>query len=115
MTGVPCVHVPAWQVSAPLQALASAHEVPFGLAGSEQRPVLGSQTPALWHWLLATQVTGVPGVHVPAWHVSAPLQALASAHEVPLGLGGSEHRPVVGSQMPALWHWLLATQVTGIP
>jgi hypothetical protein len=35
VTGAPGLQEPAWQVSEPLQALPSPHEVPFGLAGSE--------------------------------------------------------------------------------
>src|SRR5437867_3916457 len=31
---------------------------------------------------------------------------------VPSGAFGFEHRPVVGSQMPATWHWSLAWQTT---
>lgn len=33
----------------------------------------------------SSQVSGVPRVHVPAWHVSSPLQTSASAHDVPSG------------------------------
>jgi hypothetical protein len=31
----------------------------------------------------ALQTTGVPGLQLPAWQVSAPLQALPSPHDVP--------------------------------
>jgi hypothetical protein len=35
------------------------------------------------HALPSLQVRPEPGVHVPAWHVSAPLQTLPSLHEEP--------------------------------
>jgi hypothetical protein len=35
--------------------------------------------------------------------------------EDPLVLGGFEHAPVAGSQVPATWHWSRAAQVTGLP
>jgi hypothetical protein len=37
--------------------------------------------------LPSLQVSGVPAVHTPLWHVSFPLQALPSAHEVPFSAG----------------------------
>ena len=42
-------HAPAWQASWRVQALPSTHGVSFGAAGFEQRPLSGSQAPALWH------------------------------------------------------------------
>ena len=33
---------------------------PLGFAGFEQTPVLGLQTPAVWHWSLVVQTTAVP-------------------------------------------------------
>src|SRR5439155_1557321 len=48
-TGLVPVHVPAWQVSVRVQALPSLQEAPSGLVGLEQRPVVGSHTPASWH------------------------------------------------------------------
>jgi hypothetical protein len=115
VTGVPGVQAPAWQTSTPLQALPSPHEEPFGFGGSEHCPLEGLHVPASWHWSLATQVTGVPGVQVPLWHVSEPLHWSPSAQEVPFGLLGFEHCPFDGLQVPASWHWSLATQVTGVP
>jgi hypothetical protein len=115
VTGVPGLHVPAWQVSAPLQALPSPQEDPLGLAGFVHCPVEASHVPGLWHSSLATHVTGVPGVQAPAWQTSAPLHASLSAQEEPLGLAGFEHWPVAESQVPASWHWSLAVQVTAVP
>jgi hypothetical protein len=59
-TGAPPVQVPFWQVSPLVQPLPSLQALPFALAGFEQMPVAGSQTPALWHWSEAVQVTAVP-------------------------------------------------------
>src|SRR6058998_324237 len=106
------VHAPAWQVSLRVHALASSHAVPLGFAGLEQVPVVGSQVPASWHWSGAGQVTAFAPVHAPAWQVSLRVHALASSHAVPLGFAGLEQVPVVGSQVPASWHWSGAGQVT---
>jgi hypothetical protein len=46
MTGFAPVQTPLSQVSDWVQAFASVHAVPFGLAGSLQTPVCASQTPA---------------------------------------------------------------------
>ena len=53
-------------------------------------------------------------MHVPVWHVSVCVQALPSLQEVPLGAFGFEQVPVVGLQVPAMWHWSLAMHVTGL-
>jgi len=42
----PLTHAPSWQVSPCVHALLSLQLVPFGLAGLEQVPVVGSQVPA---------------------------------------------------------------------
>ena len=86
VSGVPAVQVPPWQVSAPLQRLPSVHEVPFVTAVFWQ-PVAGLQLSAV-HGLPSLQVRAVPAVHIPAWHVSLPLQRLPSLHDVPLATGG---------------------------
>ncbi len=105
--------MPAWQVSPAVQALPSSHGVPSGAAGSEQTPVAGSQIPATWHWSDATQRTALP-VHTPTWQVSVCVHALPSSHAVPSATSGSEQAPVVGSHVPAAWHWSDATQSTGL-
>jgi hypothetical protein len=89
-TGVPPIHAPLpLQVSAPLQALPSPHEVPTGAGGFEQAPVAWSHVPATWQASDAVQVTGVPARHAPLpLQVSLPLQALPSPHDVPAGAGG---------------------------
>src|SRR5439155_394205 len=113
VTGFAPVQVPAWQVSVRVQAPPSVQAGPLGLAGLEQALVAGWQVPASWHWSCAGQVTGFAPVHVPAWQVSVRVHALPSSHAVPLGFAGLEQVPVVGSQVPASWHWSGAGQVTG--
>jgi hypothetical protein len=46
VTGFDPVHVPAWQVSVCVQVLPSLQVVPFGAAGFEHAPVVGSHVPA---------------------------------------------------------------------
>jgi hypothetical protein len=103
-------------VSAPLQAMPSLHDVPVGAGGLLHAPVAGLQVPVTWHASVATHVTAVPGVHRPApLHVSAPLQALPSPHDVPGGAGGLLHAPLVVSHVPATWQASEAVHVTGVP
>src|SRR5262252_8504015 len=52
---------------------------------------------------------------VPASHVSPGVQALPSLQLVPSVAGGFVHSPLVGSQVPATWHWSDAVQTTGVP
>ena len=60
------------------------------------------------------QVTGVPPVHVPLWHVSDWVHALPSLQVVPFAAAGFEQVPLVGSQVPSTWHGSLAPHVTGL-
>jgi len=48
-TGFDPVHVPDWHVSVCVQAFPSLHGALFGLAGFEQTPVSGLQSPTSWH------------------------------------------------------------------
>jgi hypothetical protein len=89
------------------------HVVPLGADGLEQAPVVGSQVPATWHWSLAAQVTGFDPLQVPFSHWSVCVQALPSLQAVPFVAVGLEQAPVVGSHVPAVWHWSLAVQTTG--
>jgi hypothetical protein len=82
-SGVPAVHTALWQVSPPLQTLPSLHEVPFR-TGALAQPVAGAQLSVV-HGLPSLQIGTAPGVQLPPWHVSLPLQKLVSAHEEPLG------------------------------
>ena len=77
------MHTPAWHVSTPLHASPSLHDVPFGSAVCWQ-PATGSQLSVV-QGLLSLQLRPPPAAHTPAWHVSAPLHASPSLHEVPFG------------------------------
>jgi len=95
------VQVPARQVSVLVHRLLSLQTVPSFLAGFEHVPLVESQLPAVWHWSLAVQVTGLAPVQVPAWHVSLCVQALPSLQPEPSFLVGFEHVPLVASHVPA--------------
>src|SRR5206468_1418011 len=112
-TGSVPAQTPAWQESVWVQALPSLQGVPLALAGVEQNPLAGSQTPASWHWSIAAQKTGFAPVQMPAWQVSVRVQALPSSQAAPLILTGCEQTPFAGSQTPATWHWSGAGQTTG--
>jgi hypothetical protein len=99
-TGAPAWQVPAWHVSAWVQPFASLQAVPFGFAGFEHMPVVGSQTPGSWHWSGAGHVTPGPPAHTPAWQVSIGVQVLPSVQAVPFGRFGFEHVPLAGLQIP---------------
>jgi hypothetical protein len=110
-SGVPALHAPPWQVSAPLQALPSVHDVPFATATCWQ-PRTGSQVSVV-QGLLSLQLRADPGVQVPAWHVSAPLQTVPSGHAVPLETFACA-QPVAGTQLSVV-HTLLSSQLSGVP
>src|SRR5262249_43837260 len=76
--GVPAVQTRFWQVSAPLQTLASAHEVPLVTLVAVQ-PVAGTQLSVV-HGLPSLQVSGVPATQTPAEQVSVPLHRFPSLH-----------------------------------
>ena len=101
-----------------MHALASLHPTPSGLAGFEHVPVVGLQMPASWHWFSAVQVTGFAPTQSPFRQESERVQASSSVHAAPSGLAGVEQVPVLGSQVPATWHWSSAVHVTvdvGLP
>src|SRR2546427_279525 len=100
-TGLLPVQSPLWQVSVCGQAVASGQGVAFGGGGFEQEPVAGLQVPAVWHWWEAGQTTGLAPVHTPLSQVSVWVQPSPSLQAVPLALGGFEHVPLAGSQLPA--------------
>jgi len=97
LSAVPAVHKPAWQVSLPLHTLPSRQRVPFS-TGVFWHPVAGLQLSVV-HTLLSLQLSAVPAVHVPLWHVSSPLQTLLSAHELPLGNAGFPQTPSVHTSL----------------
>jgi hypothetical protein len=110
-SGVPAVHEPLWQVSAPLQAFPSEHVVPFA-TGVVVQPDAALH-PSVVHGLPSLHVSGVPAVHVPLWHVSAPLQAFPSEHDEPL-VTGVLTQPVPGSQLSEV-HTLPSLQLGAVP
>ena len=81
LSGVPAVHAPLWQVSAPLQTLPSVQGVPFRTAVFVQ-PVAGLQVSVV-HTFESLQLGAVPAAQPPFWQVSAPLHALPSLQAVP--------------------------------
>ena len=107
----PGVHTPVWQVSLPLQTLPSLHDVPFA-TGVVVQPKIASQ-PSAVQTLLSLQLRAVPAVQVPFWHVSVPLQTLASAHVVPFSTGALAH-PKVGSQLSVVQR-LPSSQLSAVP
>jgi hypothetical protein len=58
------------------------------------QPVIGSQMSSV-HGLLSLQLGAVPDVQSAAWHVSVPLQALPSLHDVPFAAGVFWQLPLV--------------------
>src|SRR5262245_32805153 len=104
---VPALHVPAWQVSAPLQALPSLHEVPFGAARFRQPSTASHESTV--HGLVSAQLSDVPAAHTPAWQVSTPLHALPSVQELPSDRATLRH-PASGSHESAV-HGLLSLQL----
>lgn len=91
-------------VHLPLMHVPPEQGVPSGLFGVEQIPVDGLQVPTSWHSSLALQTTGVPLVQTPPWQVSLSVQASPSEQAEPSAFAGLSHAPVVGSQVPAVWH-----------
>ena len=108
---VPAAHTPAWHVSVPLHALPSLHEAPFETAVCLQ-PATGSQVSVV-QGLLSLQVSDVPAVQAPAWHVSTPLHTLPSLHEVPFGTAVCL-QPAAGSHVSVV-HAFASSQLSGVP
>jgi hypothetical protein len=111
LSAVPPAHEPFWQVSAPLQTLASVHDEPFGSAVLAH-PVTALQLSVV-QTLASLQLSGVPAVQVPFWQVSAPLQTVVSAHGVPLA-NGVVKQPMSGSQLSVV-HTLPSLHTGGVP
>jgi hypothetical protein len=63
--------------------------------------------------LLSLQSRGLPGVQVPLWQVSVPLQALVSAQVVPFSTAVAVH-PVAGLQ-PSAVQTLPSLQLGAVP
>ena len=102
----------ALQISLPLQALPSEHEVPAATA-TWVTPATGSQLSVV-HGLLSLVGGGVPAIQTPdPLQVSLPLQTLASAHEVPAAAGVCV-TPATGSQLSDV-HGLPSSTATAEP
>jgi hypothetical protein len=102
-TGFEPVHAPFKQLDAFVHALPSSHVVPSVAVGFVHVPVDGWHVPAVWHWSLALQMTGLDPVQFPSWQVYVWLHRLLPVHVVPSVFAGFEH-PVAGLHVPALWH-----------
>jgi hypothetical protein len=110
-TGLP-TQVPEVHWSFAVQALPSEHEVPFA-AGVWTGPLDGLHESAV-QGLPSSTMTGVPGVHAPAaLQVSAPLQTLGSAQDVP-ACTGAWATPVCGLQESVV-QGLLSVVETAVP
>jgi hypothetical protein len=70
---------PAAQLSAPLQAFPSPHELESSLVNTQA--ATGSQESSV-QGLSSLQASGVPDWHTPEMQESAPLQTLLSLHEL---------------------------------
>jgi hypothetical protein len=110
--GVPATHVPdVLQVSAPLHALLSVHDVPAA-TGVCVTPADGLHASVVQE-LPSSTVGGVPATHAPdALHVSAPLHAFPSEHAVPFATGVCVHAPEVHA---SLVHALASSHDVGQP
>ncbi len=105
-TAVPPVHLPALvsQVR-PLthgSVLQSVSIVQLHLLKSWLQPVGSMQLSTLQPSVSAQD--SAPPPHAPVVHLSPVVQVLPSLHSVPSVLVGFEQVPVVGLQVPAVWH-----------
>src|SRR5438270_111627 len=57
---------------------------------------------------------GLEPAQVPLWQVSVCVHLLPSSQGLPFAAKGFEQAPVVGSQVPAVWHGSLAVQTIGL-
>src|SRR5438093_388430 len=107
----PAVQVPDRHVSAPLHTLPSLHEVPLASA-VRRHPLSGSQVSGV-QGLLSLQLSAVPAVQAPAWHVSPPSHPYALPLEVPLASAVCR-QPASGSHVSVV-HGLLSLQLRAAP
>jgi hypothetical protein len=94
-----------------LQTLPSGQGVPLD-TGALEHPNTGLQESVV-QTLESLQLSGVPAVQTPAWHVSEPLQTLPSGQAVPFRTGVLA-QPVMGSQLSAV-QTLLSLQLRAVP
>ena len=114
LAGVPPWHWPcALQVWPLLHTSLLVHEVPAGTRLCVIAPVDESQTSAV-HGLPSSSTGGIPAAQVPAaLHVSLPLHAFPSEHELPAATGECAI-PVAGSQLSVV-HGLLSSIAGAVP
>jgi hypothetical protein len=117
VTALPAMHCPALlQVSFVQALLSKSHEVPFAFAEYVQFPDVGSHVPVpVWQGPAGGQVLALLPLQAPAWHVSVCVHRFPSLQLLPSFTAGFEHVPLLGSHVPAAWHWSLAAQVFGLP
>ena len=89
VTAVPAVQVPVWQLSSPLHALPSLHDVPFPTLFVWHTPdplhVSGLSHAELDEFPQAVPAdAALPLVQVPDWQESLTVQAFPSLHALPL-------------------------------
>jgi hypothetical protein len=89
--GVPAHEPPAVHASPVVQAMPSSQGVP-GAAGVWVQP-LGETHASVVQGLPSSQLTGLPPVHAPAWHV-LPVEHASVAHAVPLATLVWTHAPI---------------------
>jgi hypothetical protein len=100
-------------VSSPLQAFPSEQDAPAP-SDTWLTPVAGLHESTV-HGFPSSTDGGVPARHAPAaLHVSLPLQALPSEHDVPAARTGFEQTPVLVLHVPTAWQASLAAHETGL-
>jgi hypothetical protein len=94
---VPATQVPAWQISLPLQRVASGQAVPLA-TGVVLQPDVGRHV-SFVHTFPSLHTSAVPAVQMPDWQVSMPLQRSPSLHWVPLLTTAFTHTPALHVSM----------------
>jgi hypothetical protein len=111
LTHVPLVQASAVHGSPSLQSAPLVQPLQPA-RGAWTQPVEGLQE-SLVQVSASLQVSGVPVVHVPAWHVSPPLHWLPSLHEEPFALL-LKTQPALALHESVV-HGLPSVQVGGVP
>jgi hypothetical protein len=101
----------ALHVSLPLQALPSEQDVPVA-TGVCRTPVFGSHESAV-HGFPSSMLGAAPDAQIPLEHISPPLQALPSEHDVPFATAVCV-TSLEGSHASAV-HGLPSSTAGGVP
>ena len=107
--GGPPAQAPLLQASLVVQALLSLHAMPLFVW---MQPDAGLH-PSVVQTFPSLQLGATPGLHVPFWHVSTPLHALPSEHDVPF-TNATLSQPEAESQLSAV-HGLPSLQLRAAP